>query len=142
MSFTRSRLCTTQWLADILGDHGFAQPIATDEHKIASFGEEVQGERALNDIPFDLGRPRPFVVRHGFKTPDPGYPQALLQAAASTLLGFRLCHLLQEHVRGPAGFGGACHKIVQVSGQRPQTDVLQLVGKIIYRSRRRHGGGG
>jgi FG-GAP repeat len=41
-------------MTDILRDHGLAEPIAADEYQIASFREKVQGEGAIDDIPFNV----------------------------------------------------------------------------------------
>ena len=68
-------------VADVLGNHRFAQTVATDQDQVAGFGEEVQGESAFDNVALDLGGPGPIEVGHGLKLLDLGDAEPPLQAA-------------------------------------------------------------
>ena len=123
-------------VADVLGDHRFAQTVAADQDQVAGFGEEVQREGAFDNVAFDLGGPGPIEVGHGLELLDADDAQAALQAAVRALGGFGLRQLFQHLARGPARFGGARQKVVQLRGHGAQADLLQLRGQVIVRRRR------
>ena len=62
--------------------------LTADEHEIARFWQEVQGERTFNNVAFDFLRPGPFIVRHGFEEWNEVFPNA---TCIATLLD-RLLH--------------------------------------------------
>jgi len=57
-------------MADVLGDHGLAQAIGTDQNQVTSLGEEVQGQCPFDHIAFDFLGPRPVEVGHGLELLD------------------------------------------------------------------------
>jgi hypothetical protein len=78
-------------IADVLGDHCLAQPVGTHQDQVAGLGEEVQRQRAFNDIAFDLGGPGPIEIGHGLKLLDLRKAQPPFQTAVGAIgnLGLR-----------------------------------------------------
>src|SRR5579864_4104514 len=94
-------------ISDILGDHGFAQTIGTQEDEVAGFGDEVQGESAFDGGAVDFLGPVPIEVGHGTKATDASQPQTSLQGAAGAFAQFGTGQLFQDQLRRPARLGGA-----------------------------------
>ena len=121
-------------VADVLGDHGFAQTVAAHQNEIAGFAEKVERQSAFDDIAFDLGGPGPIEVGHGLEAFDAADAQAPFQTAARAFGGFCLRELFEDLRAGPAGFGGARQEVVQLRRHGAQADLLELSGQIIARS--------
>ena len=115
-------------------------PLRADQDQVAGLGEEVQRQRAFDDIAFDLGGPRPIEVGHGFELLDLGKAQPPFQAAVGAFGGFGLRQMFQNLARRPALFGGPRQKVVHFAGQGVQADLLELRRQAIARGRRHAGG--
>ena len=100
-------------VGDILGDHGFPQAIAADDHAVAGFGEEVQGEGAFDQRAIDLLGPLPIEVSQGFKAAETGLSQAAFEAAAGQVFGFGAGDFFQQLTGRPALGGGAGEEIIR-----------------------------
>src|SRR6516225_4699685 len=127
-------------MTDIFSNHGLPQAIRPKQHQIAPFREEVQSERALDDVAFDLGGPVPLEVGHWLELLDAGEAQAPFQAAPRVLVDFGLRQVFQHLARRPAGLDGPRQEVVEVGGQRAQSDLFELVSQIIHRIPPRAGG--
>ena len=69
----------------------------------------------------------------GLKLLMPETSQAPLHAAPGAIFSFGLRQLLQHLLRRPAVLGGARQEVVQIRGQRPQADLLELRRETIDR---------
>ena len=75
-------------MRDILGNHRFSEAVSAHQDQVASFGDEVQSERAFDRGTVDFGGPVPIEVGHGFKATDAGVLKAPLQGTAGAFLEF------------------------------------------------------
>lgn len=128
-------------MADVLSDHGLAQTIGADQNKVASLGEEVQGQGTFDHIAFDLLGPRPVEVGHRLKllgsltaaTFVPGCDGRVRRPRSRP-------QMFQNLAWRPALFGGARQKVVHVAGHGMQADLFQSFRQAIAPGRHRANG--
>src|SRR5580692_12201875 len=99
-------------VSDVLSDHRLAQTVAAHQDEIACFTKKLQGQRALDDVAFDLGGPGPIEVGHGLESLDAADPQAPLQAAARAFGSFRLSEFFENLASRAARLGDARDEVV------------------------------
>ena len=56
---------------EVLGEHGLAEPLRTDQDDVVGAAEEVEGEDALEGGAIEGGGPVPVPVGDRFEAPDP-----------------------------------------------------------------------
>ena len=108
--------CQHGSVTDVLSDHRFAQPVASDQDEIAGFGHKIQRQGTFNDVAFDPGRPRPFEIGHGLEALNTGEPKTALEAAARAFGDLLLHHVLENLMRRPAVLRGACEEVIEMRG--------------------------
>lgn len=59
-------------MGKILGDHGLADAVGSDEHHVGRLGDELEGEELLDALAVDLLGPLPIEVGHGLEGADAG----------------------------------------------------------------------
>src|SRR5271156_3380752 len=124
-------------VSDVLSDHRLAQTVAAYQDEIACFAKKIQGQRALDDIAFDLGGPGPIEVRHGLESLDATDPQPPLQATARAFGGFCLGEFFEDLMSGAAGLSDPRDEFIYRRRQGAQADLLELSGETIVRHCRR-----
>ena len=72
----------------VFRQHGFAEPLRSDQDDILSLGDEVEREDPVDGGPVQVLGPGPVEVREGFEAPEPGRLQLPLKASASAGLEF------------------------------------------------------
>jgi len=127
-------------MTDVLGDHGLTQAVGADQDKIARLGQEVQGQRPLDDVALDACRPRPVEIGHGLEPADLGGTQAAFEAAVRAFGYFDLRELFEQLARRPALLGGVGQHVIHLRGYGTQADPLQLFAQIMIRVLHRVGG--
>src|SRR5271163_2292774 len=99
-------------VSDVLSDHRLAQTVAAHQDEIACLAKKIQGQRALDDVAFDLGGPGPIEVGHGLESLDAADPQTPLQAAARAFGGFRLGEFFEDLMSRAAGLSDTRDEVV------------------------------
>jgi hypothetical protein len=112
-------------MGNVLRDHRLAHSIAAAQDQVATWGEEVQVEGALDERTVDLLGPVPFEIRDGLKAAQASLGQPALKAAASSVFSFGSGHFLDELTGAPTLGGGSCQQVVQALGSDDQTKLLQ-----------------
>ena len=82
-------------VTNVLRNHRLAQTVRAHQHEVASFAKKIERQSALNNIAFDLERPRPIEVGDGLEGLDAAEAQTPLQGAAGAFGGFRLDGLVR-----------------------------------------------
>src|SRR5882762_6535424 len=99
-------------VTDVLGDHRLAQTVAAHQNEIACLAQNVERQRALDDIAFDLGGPGPIEVGDGLEALDATDPQTPLQTSARAFGGFRLGEFFENLMSGAAGLSDTRDEVV------------------------------
>jgi hypothetical protein len=105
---------------DVLRDHRLAEALWCDEHDVARLGEEVDRERALDDVALDLGRPAVVEVGHGLEATEMAVGEAALQTAAHAIFFFEIDEVLKELCGAPSLLGGEGDQVVELVAGRAQ----------------------
>ena len=69
-------------VGDVLGEHGLAESLGSDEDDVLAAGEEVEGEDAFEGRSVEGGRPVPVPVGEGLEATQSGAGESALDAAA------------------------------------------------------------
>ena len=93
------------------------RPLLPTRIRLRASRQEVQRQCPFDHIAFDLGGPGPVEVGHGLELLDLADAQPPFQTAVGAFGGLGLRQMFQDLARGPALFGGARQKVVQLRGQ-------------------------
>jgi hypothetical protein len=128
--------CQHGLVQQVLGQHGFAQPLGRDEDDILPPGDEVEREDAVDGGAVQLLGPAPFEVREGFEAAQACGLQLAFESPGGARLEFRLGERVEEDRRTPAGARGPRDQIVEAVGGMGQREAAQISDQ-----RRRRGRG-
>src|SRR5262245_56160021 len=117
-------------MSDVSGDHRLAQSVVADEGEIATFPDEVEGERALDEIALDLLRPVPVEIHHRLEAPDAGSVKSAFLAAPALVDLLEARDLLQNLHGREAALGGARQKVVAGLPDGVQADLQEATGEV------------
>ena len=114
---------------EVLGEHGLAEPLRTDQDDVVGAAEEVEGEDALEGGAIEGGGPVP--VGDRFEAPKAGDLQAPFNTAALAVLELGGDDMLEEHGRTPAALGRPGEDIVEVLGcpEEPEAPEVTCQGR-------------
>src|SRR5688572_12327938 len=100
-------------MADVPGDHGLAQAVGADQGEVSTLADELEGERALDQVALDLLGPAPVEVSDRLEASDAGPAQPALLAAPTLVDLLQACDFFQDlHRRQPA-LDGAREEVVE-----------------------------
>ena len=82
-------------MGEVLGQHGLAQAVGSDEHDVGRLIEEGEGEQLLDEGAVDIGGPVPVEVGERFEGANLGIVEAPFEATPGALVLFDVDELLQ-----------------------------------------------
>ena len=86
-------------VSNVFDEHGFAEAIGAEQDEVAGFGDEVEGQSALDEGAVDLFRPKPIEVGEWFEAAQAGQAQAAFETAPGLVAYFRRRDLFEQGVR-------------------------------------------
>ncbi len=128
-------------VCDVSGEHGFAQPVGSDECEVAALTDEVEAEGPFDQVALDLFGPVPVEVGDGLEASDAGSLKAAVEAASCLFDLLEASDFFEDLCGRPAALGSACEEIVESLGNGDETDFVQPGGQVscVRRHRRRCG---
>ena len=109
-------------VGDVLGEHGLAEALGTDEDDVFAAGEEVEREDAFEDRAFEGGRPVPVPIGEGLEAPEACAGETALDAAALTVFELGGDEVFEQYGGAPALAGGLGDAVVEVVGGAVETE--------------------
>jgi hypothetical protein len=83
-------------VGDVFGDHRFAEAVGAEQEKVASFGNELQGEGGFNEVAVDFLGPVPVEVGDGLEAAEVSVAQAPFDAAPGAVLKLLSGELIEK----------------------------------------------
>ena len=111
---------------EVLGEHGLADAVGTEEHDVGGVMEELEGEEFIDEGPVDSLGPQPVEVGEGFEGADAGVGQTPLEASSLSLGLFDVEELL--HPGGAAYVVIGSGESVEAKGAKPLSQRGGVIG--------------